>query len=252
MLFVLSKVVGVLLQPLVWLVGLLAWARFTRREGLRRRLLTVVLVLALLGTNPLLINWVLRAWEVPPIRVDSITEPYDVGIVLGGFSDSASDLQDRLVMNRSANRLTQGLELYHQGKVKKLLITGGSAAIIGRRRSEGQAVAQFLRRIRFPEEDLLIEGKSRNTHENAILTAAMLSEIGLSDARCLLLTDGFHMRRAMANFERVGLAVDAFSTSAAHRPFGLAAPQKWLIPDPRALEQWGQLLKEWVGGVVGR
>lgn len=254
MFFVVSKLLSIFLQPLFWLLVMLIWARFTRKEGRRPRLVSLALGFTLLVTNPFLANVAYQIWEVPPVAVESVggTAPYEVAIVLGGFSSARAELSDRLNFGDSANRLTQALELYHQGKVKKILITGGSAAIVGEKLSEGEAVVRYLERIKFPLEDVIIERKARNTFENATLSAELLTERNLSSVRCLLLTDGFHMRRAVACFEKAGVKVDPFSTSSVEPAFKNLSPNKLIVPSPEGFVRWQKLVKEMVGFVVYR
>ena len=56
-----------------------------------------------------------------------------------------------------------------------------------------------------PTDSILIEGTSRNTHENAIETAKILKSRGIN--RVLLATSSFHMPRAYAVFLKTGLFV---------------------------------------------
>jgi len=61
------------------------------------------------------------AWEKRTIKVKAIQQPYDIGIVLGGYSKSTKQLLNDnrlLALNSSANRLTQAIELYKLGKKK--------------------------------------------------------------------------------------------------------------------------------------
>ncbi|MDB4480492.1 YdcF family protein [Akkermansiaceae bacterium] len=165
-------------------------------------------------TNPFLIRVAYRCWEVNPVEISSLDKiPYDGAIVLGGFGKENVKFGDRFEFGESANRLTQALELYHTGKVDRIIITGGSAAILTKKRSEGAAVERFLDRLKFPKEGLLVEGASRNSYENAIMTAKLLKEKGADQEAFLLCTDGWHMRRAVACFEKAGLKVIPFSTS---------------------------------------
>ena len=126
-------------------------------------------------------------------------------------------------------------------------MTGGSAAILTKKTGESEAVGRFLERIKFPKEGLLLEGTSRNSLENAIMTAKLLQEKGAAHEEFLLCTDGWHMRRAKACFEKAGLEVIPFSTSGEHRLFDEPTPNRLLIPDMRGFERWSQLAKEIVG-----
>ena len=199
-------------------------------------------------TNPFLVRVAYRAWEISPVEIASLPDQkYEGAIVLGGFGKENEVFGDRFEFGESANRLTQALELYHQGRVKLVIVTGGSAAILNEKTDEGAAVERFLDRIKFPKEGLLVEGASRNSYENAIMTAKLLKEKGTDKEAFLLCTDGWHMRRAVACFEKAGLKVIPFSTSGERPLFDEPTPNRLLVPDMRGFERWSQLIKEMVG-----
>lgn len=90
------------------------------------------------------------------------------------------------------------------------------------------------------------EGESRTTWENAELTARILLPLGLK--RVVLVTQGWHMPRALWSFERAGFAVVA-------APVGFLGvdretPLDGWAPDARAFAQNGQLLNEAAGLLV--
>ena len=251
MFFFLSKLLILLLSPLFWLLVLLLWAGFTKKESRRKRLVSFAFAWAILMTNPLVLRSANRLWQIDRVEISALEEaPYDCAIVLGGFGEENVQFRDRFDFFQSANRLTQALELHAQGRVKKILITGGSAAVLGEKRSEGLAVERFLERIDFPKEDLLIESRARNTHENAEKTALLLEQEGMSGGRFLLLTDGFHMRRAQACFAKAGLRVDPFSTSGEGPVLRDPTPNRLIVPNSRGFELWQRLAKEVVGLIV--
>jgi len=68
-----------------------------------------------------------------------------------------------------------------------------------------------------------IEGRSRDTAENASFSAALLRADGVK--RILLVTDAMHMPRARAAFERAGLDV-------------VSAPTMFFSNQPRSLHAW--------------
>ena len=182
------------------------------------------------------------------MEIASLSEQkYEGVIALGGFGGENEVFGDRFEFSESANRLTQALELYHQGRVKRVIVTGGSTAILTEKKGEGEAVERFLERIKFPTEGLLVEGASRNSYENAIMTGELLKEKGADHNSFLLCTDGWHMRRARACFEKAGLKVIPFSTSGEHLLLDEPTPNHLLVPDMRGFERWSKLAKE-IGG----
>ncbi|MGB0328571.1 MAG: YdcF family protein, partial [Akkermansiaceae bacterium] len=219
--------------------------------GRRRKLVLLCLLGCLVLTNPFLARVAYRVWEISPVEIESLSEQkYEGAIVLGGFGGENEVFGDRFEFSESANRLTQALELYHQGRVKRVIVTGGSAAILTEKTGEGEAVERFLGSLKFPQEGLLVEGASRNSYENAIMTAELLKKQGADQETFLLCTDGWHMRRAVACFEKAGLKVIPFSTSGERPLFDEPTPNRLLVPNMRGFERWSKLAKEVIGFLV--
>ncbi len=250
MFFILSKLLLFLLQPINWVAALLIGGRWTKVPGRKRWLYGSALAISVTATNPLVMNLAYHAWEVPPIPMQAIDPPYDVAIVLGGFSHSKQEPRDRLHLTRSGTRLTHALQLYHEGRVRKILITGGSGQVFGEKRPEALEVETFLDHLNFPREDLLIESDSRNTRENAIFSKALLAETLPNATRLLLLTDGLHMPRAQRCFKKAGLTFTSFATSQRSGPLWPPTPHGLILPNPAGFEAAAALLHEVVGVCV--
>ena len=153
-------------------------AKFLKKEKWRKRSLTAGILLLLLFSNEYLSNLAMFAWEERTIKVKEIQQPYDIGIVLGGYSKSTNRLlnDNRLLyLNSGANRLTQAIELYKLGKIKKFLLTGGNGEVLNKWIAESINTKQFLIRLGVPTADILMETKSRNTHENALFSKETVS-----------------------------------------------------------------------------
>ncbi len=245
MFFVLSKTLFFLLTPINWIVGLFLYAFFGKREKRTRRAFKWGLILLLILSNPLLSNVSLKCWEREAIPVSELEGVYDIAIVLGGFSDVNEYPRDRLHLSEAADRLTNAIELYKTGKVRKILVTSGSAMVVGEKVSEGKITGEFLDRIGIPASDIIIEPNSRNTRENALYTAKILRE-QYPDARCLLITSGFHFPRAGRTFRKAGVQFTPFATDILSNQIKWT-PQHLIIPTAHSLTTWKMLVKEWVG-----
>ena len=118
-----------------------------------------------------------------PIR----KEP-DVIIVLG------SGLIGDKVPPLLAQRLTKAKTIYEQFEGRpKLIVSGGQGAdeLI----SEAEAMANYLMEQGVPQEDILIENRSRTTFENLTFSKAILEDQGLGKS-VLVVTNSFHALRA--------------------------------------------------------
>jgi len=249
MFFVLSKVLLFLIEPLNWVIGLLVFAVFTKKSKRRKRALTVATVLSIFFTNHFLFNQVIRLWEVKTITMDQIQEPFDIGILLGGYSNPyIIPGNDRHNFNERGNRFFNALELYRAGKVRKLLLTGGSGRLIGKKTSEALQMQPFLSKLGIPPEDIIIEAAARNTYESAPLTKKILDE-RFPNARCLLITSAWHMPRTKGCFRKEGIPFTPFSVDyiGERNEFTF---DSLILPDHLGFYHWKFLIKEWVGYVA--
>lgn len=251
MFFLLSKLLDFLLLPTLWLMALLLAALLTRRPARRRRLLLTALMLLLIGTNNALVNEALLAWELPPVRLRQLGGPYDAGVLLTGIGDGRKSPHDRVYLGRGADRLTNALWLYRAGRIRRIIISGGSGLLEGARgRTEARELFILLRLAGVPARHIWLEERSRNTRENALYTQELLARH--PEVKSLvLITSAFHQRRALGCFHRVGLQPRPFPAGFVTTDRS-AAPGYWLIPDADALSRWSLLLHEISGYVVYR
>jgi len=249
MFFILSKILFILIQPINWVIGLMLFALFSKKPLCKKRALIWASVLFLFFTNRLIFNQFAKAWELKTITADQIQQPYDIGILLGGYSNSqVRPNHDRQNFSSRANRFLNAYELYKTGKVRKLLLTGGSGDLLQKNPSEAENVYDFLVRVGVPPSDIIVEGKSRNTWENAIFTKEILDE-QYPNANCLLITSAWHMRRSIGCYEKAGVKFTPFSVDFVTEK-DRWAPENSLIPDRSGFYFWEMLVKEWVGCVM--
>jgi uncharacterized SAM-binding protein YcdF (DUF218 family) len=250
MFFALSKMLFFIIQPIVWLVGLLGWSYFTKNSHKKVKILRGVFWMVILMTNPFLSNRVFHAWEYPALSIESMKDTFDVGIVLGGYSDfDVYPISDRLNFNEGTNRFQDAYLLYKKGIIKKILITSGVGAILGDKMNEADMSKIALLQYGVPESDILIENVSRNTHENAVFTKTLLEKQGFAQSKLLLITSAMHMRRSIGCFKKVGLNFTPFPAHFYATRLQMNI-ESTILPDNKAFNKWERFLKEWVGCVV--
>ena len=103
-------------------------------------------------------------------------------------------------VNAAGDRFVAGMALARAHPEAMLVFTGGSAAVFRDTRS-GAAVAEVI----FLEggisaDRIRLEGISRNTAENAALTAELLAKEPGARGPIVLVTSAFHMPRAIGAF----------------------------------------------------
>ncbi|WP_282038334.1 YdcF family protein [Saccharicrinis aurantiacus] len=244
MFFILSKVLSFILSPIWWITVLLLCYLIFRNYKKRKVLLYAAITILLIFSNKNLFHHAAKAWEGALTNPDAI-EHYDGIIVLGGFSGFQTE-SNRIQFYQSADRLFQAVELYKKGKADKFIFTGGSASIIVKEKQEGLFIKDYLKKLDIAEDSTLVEWESRNTHENAVETKKMLEAIGAENGKYLLVTSGFHMKRAMGCFTKEGIRVEPYTTDALQ---SLIPPTfaDVLTPSSSALALWERLFREWVG-----
>jgi uncharacterized SAM-binding protein YcdF (DUF218 family) len=246
MFFILSKIFGYFIKPfnLILIILLASW--FVRNKKIKKTLRWVSLGLFLFFSNGIIYNECLMLWEIPAVSMSNLHDDYDLAVVLGGTTDVDREPKDRLFFHKGADRVTQALNLYHSGKVKKILFTGGNARLFDDPNRDNSPIFDFYVMCGVDPNDIIIESSSRNTRENAFFVQDLINSNAQS-GKVILITSAFHMRRAKGCFEKVGINVTGFSTD-----FYSALPKDrfgidGFIPSPKVLSNWELLIKEWIG-----
>jgi uncharacterized SAM-binding protein YcdF (DUF218 family) len=248
MFFVLSKILSYAVMPLTIICGLLIAAAFVRRQSLRKKLFIGGIVLLFFFTNGFIVNEVMRLWEVPISPMNDMSKKYSWGILLTGITKYDTEPTDRVYFSCGADRVTHTVQLYKLGRIKKILVSGGSGRLDAPERKEAHEVAEALMLMGVPENDILTEAESRNTHESAEEVKKILTGQAVP-SDCILITSAYHMRRSVACFKKVNWNMDSFSVDFhSHiRKFHLDI---LLVPSVEALQDWHILVKEWTGMIA--
>lgn len=232
----------------MWIVSLFLYSFISKNERRAKRCRWSAIILLYICSNSFLVDEAFRAWEPVTPDWDLQTKKYDAAIVLGGIGDVDLRLQ-KINFGASADRLLQTLRLYHQGRIGKIIFTGGSGSVEFPEKKEGKFVHKYLREIQVPDSVIITESESRNTFENAVFTKKILDSLQLK-GDLLLVTSGFHMRRSMAIFEKAGYT--SISPYVTNRSSGVRRKtfDHLFIPNAGALLGTDLLLHEWVGYLI--
>ena len=245
MFFIASKILNGLVNPTVWIILCLLIGLMLRSEKKRKRFLSMGIIMLLVFTNPFIVNCLLQWWEIPGIKSSSINEPYDVGIVLGGSMRYYNSETERVVYGSSVDRVLQAIQLYHEKKIKKILLSGGSGYVVFKDWKEAAWLGNVLEKSCVPKEDIILENESRNTYENASFSTALLKS-GKYGNRFLLITSATHIRRSLKCFQHAGLKVFPYAVDERSGK-GIYTPDKIIVPDSENLSSWDVLIHEWAG-----
>jgi uncharacterized SAM-binding protein YcdF (DUF218 family) len=248
MFFILSKLLMHLLLPVVWVLALLLLAFFSGRPSVRKNALLSAILLFAFFSNEWLALQAYRMWEEPVYPISDIKTPYDVGIIMGGFTDAAKLPRDRVYHTLAVDRMLHAAQLYQMGKVKKLLPSGGSGIPGFTEALEADLISKSLITCAVDPADILVENQARNTRENAFFSAEMIRK-NFRNPRILIFTSAFHCRRTRACFEKEGLKADLFPVDFRYNDTGFNW-EKALIPSDDAWPMWSTLIHEISGYLV--
>jgi uncharacterized SAM-binding protein YcdF (DUF218 family) len=244
--FVLSKLMSAITQPMFWLA--LWWALALLMLQRWRRLAAAMLwgglvVLGLLGfeAGP---HALLRALEnrYPVPTAEAVGRHVGV-MVLGGATEHPDIYQahGQVPLGGAAERMTVPVGLMRQHPQLQLVFSGGEGRLLATGVTEAELAKAFYQQQGVDMGRVVLEGGSRTTRENAIQVAAMLGE------RCkqpwLLVTSAWHMPRSVPEFEAVGCQVTPYPVD-----FRTGAATAWTEYSlARSLLLWQTALHEWLG-----
>jgi uncharacterized SAM-binding protein YcdF (DUF218 family) len=242
---ILSKIIGFLLDPVMWIVALMAIAFFLRRKQLQKKLYAAAAVIFLVFSNPFLLNNLWFLYQAAPVDL-SEGETYEAAILLGGMAGLDED-RNKGIFKQAADRFIQAARLYETGRVKKILITGGDSRIFRKHEyKEAAFLAANLIDLHIPSKDILTETESRNTIENARLSKRILDSAG-AKGPFLLVTSALHMPRALKAFHQAGINVKPYPCHFEVTGSNTHFAAENFTPRGNCLSSWKILLKEWLG-----
>jgi uncharacterized SAM-binding protein YcdF (DUF218 family) len=194
---------------------------------------------------------VVTAFPVPQIAADSLERSFrppadlpdkiDGILLLGGGQDlDLSHAHGRPSLNDDAETLTEFAALARRFPAAKLLFSGGSGTLAERPVSEADVVAMFFVQQGLDPRRLLLEAKSRDTHENAVFSRALARpQPGES---WLLVTSALHMPRSVAVFRRIGWDVVPYPVSYRSMP-----DSRSTFDVARQFRLLDEVVHEWIG-----
>ena len=247
-LFVLSKLFWLALRPgtfalLVALVGLAAVWRGRRRgrwplaAGLGFYLSLLALPLHIWVQMPLEDRFPRPAGA--PARVDGI-------VVLGGaVEQDLTEARGIPALNGAAERMTEPVVLMRRHPEARLVFTGGQGALLYGGMTEADVARQLWTGMGVPPERMLFETAARNTHENAVLTRALVEP--RPGETWLLITSASHMPRSVGVFRKAGWRVVPWPVNY-RTGRGLLVWYNASFPVRLGEFEWGT--REWIGMVA--
>ncbi|TDN98441.1 MULTISPECIES: YdcF family protein [Halomonas] len=228
------------LPPVINVLLILAGLALGARQLTGGAFIALGLISLLLLSTPLASHALRQGLEPPALAGPSQLRQAQAIVILGGGRDYASPEfgWGDAPTNASWRRLAYGAYLHRETRLP-ILVSGGR--LHEEHSAEASLMAAALREV-FQVPVRWMEGRSRSTAENARYTAEMLGGEGIE--HIALVSQAWHLPRAVAEFERVGLCVTPAPTEFASQP--PPGIQAW-IPRAYHLHQSTRALHEWLG-----
>jgi uncharacterized SAM-binding protein YcdF (DUF218 family) len=185
--------------PLLLVVAGLAlagrWPRLGRRMAVAGMLAVTVLSMPIVGA------WMIeRLDRTPPLDVRKPTDAQAIVNLGGGVRRHAPEYQGATISGLTLARVRYGAQLARRTGLP-VLVSGGAARDL-------PAEAPLMRKVLVDELGVSVrwvEATSRDTHENAVNSAALLKASGIS--RVILVGHSFDFPRTRKEFEAAGIGV---------------------------------------------
>lgn len=256
MFFVLSKLFWFLVQPvnlaiiLLLVACLLAFLRWKRSAARLAGCATLWLVLCVWTSfGAILVTPLEERFPRPPL-------PGSVaGIVVlgGGFEGGINLARGGYELNSGGDRYVEAAILARRFPDARIVISGGSGALMLDGEDDASTALRLMEAVGVARDRLFLEGKSRNTHENAVFTKDLVSPA--SGETWLLVTSAFHMPRSMALFRKVGFDVVPWPVdyrTSGREGIGLFVdnPVDSLQTSTLGIREWIGLVAYWITGRI--
>ena len=205
----LLKLISPLVHPVGfgWLLLVLTACLCLRRRRWMGAFIALFLSVAIwLLAQPPLVGPLLGSLERPWLQHTLVQAPRaDAVVVLGGgWRASKADFVG-LDLTAAVDRWITGVELCRQGKAPVLVIGGDPLRPGAEGPPDSRQLQEWIARWGFRDVECVSLGPVGNTRDEAQRTRDLFQQRGWREV--LLVTSAFHMRRAVAVFEKAGVRV---------------------------------------------
>lgn len=242
---ILSKVIWTVLRPETWFFLALIATLIAVWRGWRRTALGLLLgqtvafgALAIWPLGNLLLAPLEARFRAGP----AVPDPAAI-VVLGGAEEAGRTMWSGLPsIGPSGERFLATIALARLYPEAAVVFTGGSGWFSAGALSGADVAERIFRDSGIDPERMILEGLSRNTWQNAVMTLPLMEDLG--DGPILLVTSAYHMPRSVGVFCAAGWdRLIAYPVDFRVGPT-FQDPGWWFA---RNLEELNVGAKEWVG-----
>lgn len=223
------------------LVGL--WRR--HREARRRLLCLIVLFLALAGLSTPVAAFLAMGtleWSYPPTSVVPAADDTIV-VLTGGVRTPDTVRQYAELGESSVCRCQHAAVLYHRRDACTVIVSGGKVHPETPGPPCSEVMRDYLVQLGVKRSHLLVEDRSRTTHESAVACREVLNS--RPHGKVLLVTEATHMARSHACFRAQGMEV--IPAACSHQATEFQFTLSTFLPSSGALKDVETAAHEWIG-----
>jgi uncharacterized SAM-binding protein YcdF (DUF218 family) len=252
----LSKLIPLFIYPLgtislLLLVALVLWWIKSKWTPVP---IALALIILFLSSNAWTSHWIVQSLEWQNIPKTELPNA-DAIVVLGGGTRSQAYPRPDVDFSDAGDRVWYGASLYRAGKAPKIIVSGGRIDWRGAGKPESEDLTKLLIAMGVPSTDVIPEGESLNTHENAVNVQKILQQENFKTI--LLVTSAMHMPRALAIFQHLGIKAIAAPTDYRISQLEIDEPNRQtesaiisFLPDEERFIHTTQAIREYIGLIV--
>ena len=252
----LSKLIPIFFYPigLICLLLIVTLGMLWKKSKRTPAVISTALLILLISSNSWTSHWLVQSLEwqnIPPGELPTA----DAIVVLGGGTRSAAYPRPDVDFTDAGDRVWYGANLYRAGKAPKIIVSGGRIDWQGNSNPEAEDLTKLLIKMGIPQSDIIPEGRSLNTRDNAVYTKEILQQNNFKTI--LLVTSAMHMPRSMAIFKKVDINAIAAPTDYRISQQEIDQPNRQLesvilalLPNEADLSLTTSALREYIGILV--
>lgn len=227
---------------IVVLLCVISQRRSINRPTVHRLSVGLGIALYLLA-SPLVAIWSTRSLEalVPLVTREELETAHAIVVLAGGFRLGAGG-RGELALD-TVSRCLHAATVYRTLGSRPVVVSGGVLATGPPGIPVARGMRDFLVELGVPEGDIIEEGRSSTTYENAAETRRLLAGKGLE--RIALVTSATHLPRSTAVFESQGFDVIPSGAGYSNQRAPWRATD--LLPTASAADAVNRAAHEWVG-----
>lgn len=242
-----KKVLAHLLMPagLIWL-GLLLMVNSTGIPRTQKSLLAFLWLGYTLAGSPYLGNGLLAIQEGSFYAVETLAEPLDALVVLGGGTSVTPGGNPSVGLH--GDRILKPAQLFLAGNCRRLITTGRSVTERGEDRLLSRETSLLWQSLGVPVDAIAELSEPRNTAEEMRAVADLL-KVHPEWEKVGLATSASHLPRALDEARQQGL--ELIPVPCDFRSSALPLSPLYLVPQARGFRDVQTALWEWLGRAAG-